>query len=386
MPLTWTIGTAIGPSLGAFLANPAVNYPAYFPPGSLCARFPYLLPNVVCAFLMLVSIVIAYLFLDETHPDMQSWDETVDSHHADVTTSLIQASAAAPAVDLAHDDSYGTFGTVTFEDEDKKDCARDSSTRKVYTHRVVMLTVALAIFTYHSMTFDVLLPLLCEDDRSAAIDMMASAGRLSGGLGFSTPATGFILSVNGMIALVVQAFVFPIAASKLGIWRLTVLLIVAHPIAYFVMPFLVVLPSNLVLTGLYTCLTLRSLLSILLYPLLLILIKEAAPSPSCLGRINGLAASAGAASRTLAAPIAGALYGLGSQIELTAIAWWFSAAIALVGTIQLFCCIGQSRMASAHLIIHDAASVMGDEDAVLFKDAVCVYVREETGPRRSSMG
>ena len=72
------------------------------------------------------------------------------------------------------------------------------------------------------------------------------------------------------------------------------------------------------------------------YPILLILIKEASPAPNCLGKINGLAASTGAACRTMAAPIAGFLYGVGIQIDLTALAWWASTVVALVGVAQAF--------------------------------------------------
>jgi hypothetical protein len=66
------------------------------------------------------------------------------------------------------------------------------------------------------------------------------------------------------------------------------------------------------------------------------LLKEASPSPSCLGKINGLAASTGAACRTLASPIAGILYGIGIDIDFTALAWWVSGAVAVIGAIQVF--------------------------------------------------
>lgn len=55
-----------------------------------------------------------------------------------------------------------------------------------------------------------------------------------------------------------------------------------------------------------------------------------------MGKINGLAASAGAACRTIAPPAAGYLYSTGTTIGCTAIAWWSSTTIALVGTSQLW--------------------------------------------------
>lgn len=145
-----------------------------------------------------------------------------------------------------------------------------------------------------------------------------------------------IVSINGVIALFVQAVVFPFAAATFGIYNLFIIVSVLHPVAYLMMPFLVQLPPSWVLPGLYICLTVRNLLSILAYPVLLILIKEATPSPRVLGQVNGLAASAGAACRTIAPPVSGYLYSLSSKVDFTGLAWCGSAVVAGVGAVQAF--------------------------------------------------
>lgn len=139
-----------------------------------------------------------------------------------------------------------------------------------------------------------------------------------------------------MIALFVQAVVFPFAAARFGIHRLFIIVSMLHPVAYLLMPYLVHLPPTWLIPGLYVCLTIRNLLSILAYPVLLILIKEATPSPRVLGQVNGLAASAGAACRTLAPPISGYLYTLGSRTDFTGLAWCGSAVVASIGALQAF--------------------------------------------------
>lgn len=143
------------------------------------------------------------------------------------------------------------------------------------------------------------------------------------------------MSVNGLIQLFIQGAVFPVLASYFGVWKLLVLVTICHPVAYFIVPFLPLLPESLLYTGIYSCLTIRSLTSIVAYPLLLIMIKEAAPSQNQLGKINGLAASTGAACRTMASPIAGLLYGLSIELHFTPLAWWASAVVALVGAMQI---------------------------------------------------
>lgn len=143
------------------------------------------------------------------------------------------------------------------------------------------------------------------------------------------------MAVNGAIALFIQAVVFPIAADKIGVFRLFIIVTVLHPIAYLLMPFLVWVPESLLYPAIYFNLTVRNIFSILVYPLLLIQIKEAAPR-SVLGKVNGFAASAGAACRMIAPPVAGYLYTIGSRVDCTALAWWGSAAAALIGTVQCF--------------------------------------------------
>ena len=102
-------------------------------------------------------------------------------------------------------------------------------------------------------------------------------------------------------------------------------------------PYLTFLPETLLYPGIWICLTVRNFTSILAYPLLLIVLKEASPSPLVLGKINGLAASAAAACRTVAPPFAGYLYGLGAQQGFTGLAFWGSGLVALGGSLQVFC-------------------------------------------------
>ena len=357
MPFVWSVGTILGPSIGGYFASPAQNFPDVFAHNGLFGRFPYLLPNVICAGLMTVSIVLAILFLEETHPDMQPWSNNDhsnnDCQHFRTESSVMttQATDNFPAVNL-RDESYGTFNDVSesaIEEEewnvkpDGTSCPAsvdaDSPPKpKVFTKRVIALTLALGIFTYHAMTFENLLPIYFQDDRGPSGDQqtmnLEGNGSFAGGLGLSVQKVGVIMSLNGVIALFVQGVIFPLVTSWLGIWKTFIVVAILHPLAYFIMPFLSFIPTDFLYYGIYLFLFFRNCLAILAYPVLLILLKEASPAPSCLGKINGLAASTGAACRTIASPVAGLLYGVGIKIDFTALAWWASALVALVGALQ----------------------------------------------------
>ncbi|KIV89554.1 hypothetical protein, variant 2 [Exophiala mesophila] len=347
MPFVWSVGTILGPAIGGLLASPANNYPAAFSPRGLFGQFPYLLPNLVCSVLMLVSILAGYLFLQETHPDFQAGADPNVHHTIAEQTHMIPAAGtnADSAIDLRRD-SYGTFNEVSLPRMEQWQVSPDGSSRPNsisektqpwLTRKVATLTIALALFTFHSMCYDHLLPIFFQDESVNQVSVLAASPvHIPGGLGLTVQTVGIIMAVNGVIALFMQAVVFPIAAEWLAIWRLFICVTILHPVAYFIVPYLALLPENLVLPGVYFCLTVRNLFAILVFPLLLILRKQASPSPSSLGRINGLAASAGAASRSVAPPAAGLLYGWGSKIGFMGLAYWGAGAVAVVGAIQLW--------------------------------------------------
>ncbi|OAQ63174.1 MFS transporter [Pochonia chlamydosporia 170] len=344
MPFVWSIGTIIGPCIGGTFADPHESWPVLFPKGGVFDRFPYLLPNLLCAALLLVSIVLGFFLLDETHPDMQPRVFMPADTYVSEETPLIETSDAMkrPAVDLRAE-TYGTLRSVGGEDEYDEVAGMYANEKfglmaKVWNKRVVGFIIALSIFTYHSMTYDHLMPIFFEDERaiSNGAASLSAIFNSSGGLGLSLRDVGMIMAVNGCIALFVQAVIFPIAAERVGVYKLFLIVTVLHPIVYAVVPLLILVPESLIFPSIYICLAIRNILSITLYPLLLILIKEATPTPSALGKVNGLAASAGAACRMIAPPVAGFLYTYGSKMNCTALAWYGSVIIAIIGSVQCF--------------------------------------------------
>lgn len=189
------------------------------------------------------------------------------------------------------------------------------------------------------MCYEHLLPIFLQDTRHEEFNILTDSSSLfhiQGGLGLETKTVGLIMSVNGIIALFIQAVIFPIVTDRLGVYHTFMLVTLLHPIAYLIVPYLVLLPSNLLFVGIYSCLTVRQFLSILDYPVLLIMLKQASPAPRYLGKINGLAASVGAACRTIAPPVAGLLYSKGRKIEFTGLAWYGAGVVAMFGMFQMF--------------------------------------------------
>ncbi len=343
MPFVWSIGTIIGPCIGGTFADPAESWPELFPRDGLFGRFPYLLPNLICAFLLLISIILGFFLLEETHPDMQPRVLLPADTYVSEETPLMETSDAMkrPAIDLRAE-TYGTLRETSEQRQEAIECEEKSLfCVPLWNKRVVGFIIALCIFTYHSMTYDHLMPIFFEDERASTLLSALKVGSSSpfyspGGLGLSLRQVGLIMAVNGGIALFVQAIIFPLAAERFGVYRLFIIVTVLHPIIYVIVPFLLYVPESMLFPAIYSCLAVRNIFSITLYPLLLILIKEAVPSWSGLGKVNGLAASAGAACRMIAPPIAGYLYTAGSKIDCTALAWYGSVVVAIAGSVQCF--------------------------------------------------
>ncbi|CAK7267161.1 hypothetical protein SEPCBS57363_002458 [Sporothrix epigloea] len=397
MPFVWSIGTIIGPAIGGTFADPHSSFPDLVPLGSLFDQFPYLLPNLLCALLLLISIVLGYFLLEETHPELQrpSGEQKTEHDHGDGQrssfvsdeTPLLETSDALkrPAVDLRAE-TYGTFRDredVAIATDITETSARGATAMhqekpaevSIFSRRILAVVLALAIFSYHSMVYDSTLPIFFEDDRVLPFPGTDPNNNYTGfsfnplyypgGLGLSLRAAGIIMAVNGAIALFVQAVVFPLAAAWLGVGRLFMIVTILHPLAYVVVPALLYVPQSLLYPAIYACLALRNLFAILVYPLLLILIKEATPSSSVLGTVNGMAASAGAACRMVAPPIAGYLYALGSRFECTALAWYGGAFVALIGALQCF------SVDRAPPVIHIESFPAADDSS---EDSVSIWI------------
>jgi len=61
----------LGPALGGALARPCVSYPSLFARNTIFDKFPFLLPNLVCAAILACGVTIGILFLEETHQDLK---------------------------------------------------------------------------------------------------------------------------------------------------------------------------------------------------------------------------------------------------------------------------------------------------------------------------
>ncbi|KAG8863379.1 hypothetical protein FRB96_008871 [Tulasnella sp. 330] len=66
--VTWSVGCVLGPIIGGYLSHPAERYPAIFGDVEFLARHPFFLPCFVSSSITLCSVIVAFVFLEETLP------------------------------------------------------------------------------------------------------------------------------------------------------------------------------------------------------------------------------------------------------------------------------------------------------------------------------
>lgn len=157
MPFVWSIGTIIGPAVGGTFANPVQGFPSLFPEYGFFAEYPWALPNLICAAIMLFSIVLSYFCLEETHPDLCANSSAPMQQGVVETAPMISAgcSSADPNIDLRRG-SYGTFNEIQVSTHDQwtvrpanssHSSISDQLVDKWFTWKIAMLVTALGIYT-----------------------------------------------------------------------------------------------------------------------------------------------------------------------------------------------------------------------------------------------
>lgn len=147
---------------------------------------------------------------------------------------------------------------------------------------------------------------------------------------------GIILSVQGIYQLFATVFLFPFVVKRIGTLHLFRLLAMTYFFLYFFTPYLVLLPDNLRMVGVYIAVVWRCTFSSMAYPSNAILLTNSAPTLQTLGTINGVAASTASLCRAFGPTITGALYAVGLSTGYSGLAWWCNGLVTIAGALFSF--------------------------------------------------
>ena len=161
MPFVWCLGSIVGPAMGGALAQPCESYPWLFWRDTIFDRFPFLLPNVVCVFVLVLGIVVGFLFLEETHPEKKlRRDHGLELGHWLVGkfwgSSRVQLSQEeeknvaedyfdVPPPEYRSNESSPRLGPVPDNDDIESQIKGQQDTPTVFTRQVVFNIIAYGI-------------------------------------------------------------------------------------------------------------------------------------------------------------------------------------------------------------------------------------------------
>lgn len=354
-----------GSALGGYASQPARFYPRFFSPDGLFGRYPYLLPNLIAAVCIFLAIIQASLFLEETNPRHNFEAACPEAEASDNEQDLIdertplqgrrksavdiiapgkrRLSYVSGSTPIPNEPSFdvrrASFASImsskpevhvvslesALEDADEDIRSETSEvSAKVLTKPVIMWIAAIALMCYHQMAFISVFPVFLLDSPHQLNKL-----DLTGGLGFTVHDVGHYMAVNSCISLFIQAFVLPAFLGKFGVWKSILWLTLFCPIIDVAMPFITAVPKPGV--AVYFAFALQAFCAIIIYPSLLITLKNVTPSRQALGKVNGLAVSASSGARTIAPPLIGIFYSTFGSAG----AWWSCAIFAAFAITEL---------------------------------------------------
>jgi hypothetical protein len=170
--------------------------------------------------------------------------------------------------------------------------------------------------------------------------------KFAAGLAFPPPTIGFAMAIIGFIGVALQFLLYPWANAKFGLMRSFRGSLFFFPLAYFLAPYIALLPSATsapdpasgwtVWLGISFVLFLQVAARTFALPATIILINNSSPHPSVLGTIHGVGQATSATFRTLGPMLAGYWFGVWIERGVVGMAWWITALVASVGCIASF--------------------------------------------------
>ena len=168
-----------------------------------------------------------------------------------------------------------------------------------------------------------------------------------GGFSLSSKSIGLMISLQGVCSMLTQLFLFPLVVRRYGSLKTFRFVVMSWPILYLIVPYTVLLPSNLRLPAIGFCLLWRIVGQVFAYPCNAILLTNSAPSMLVLGMINGAAASTASLCRAIGPAVAGVLHDWGNGLGYNGVVWWVAGIVSMAGAVEsLWMEEGQGRMTS----------------------------------------
>ncbi|KAL7799022.1 major facilitator superfamily domain-containing protein [Trichoderma ceciliae] len=343
LPMTFNIGVIIGPVLGGILSDPAGSYPSLFGNMDFFVKFPYATPNIVSSLFLFSAAVAVWLGLEETLDALG--DAPPDLGTRLGKRLLVRYRKRFGASPEAEGYSSVPGSDVELRGGDATPPTRKSTKRytrrlpfrRIFTRNVLVTLVAQFFLTFHVGTFNSLWFVFLSTPTSERETRLPFW--FTGGLGLQPRSVGMAMAILGVIGISMQLFLYPNISARLGTIRSWRFFLLFFPVAYFLVPYLSVVPSTTpppeskagILIWIAICFVLFFQVTgrTFALPCQVILVNNCSPHPSVLGTIHGLGQSVSSAARTIGPMVGGVVYGFGLNKGIIGLVWWGLSSVAV---------------------------------------------------------
>jgi hypothetical protein len=350
------------------LSDPIHQHPGIFGPGSLIGgkdgvwwmrHWPYALPNLVSACFLFSAALMLFLGLDETHEILRDRPDRGRQLGAWLLRTVFRRKDHLSYAQLATADEPDT--PVNAQDDIEMQSAREIKAqtirdrkklpiKRIFTKRVIITLLAHATLAFHVGTFNGLWFTFLstrrfdpENPQPPTHLYQSLPFSFTGGLALPPAKIGLALSILGGLGIIIQLFLYPRWTAIFGLVRSYRYSIMLFPLAYFLVPYLSILPSTtappnpadgpVVWIGIASVLLVQVMARTFALPATNILVNNNCPHPSVLGTFHGIAQSISSLSRTIGPAFAGWLYGRGLIWGVVGTGFWGLGAAAVVNNI-----------------------------------------------------
>ncbi|KAM3425179.1 hypothetical protein BST61_g7138 [Cercospora zeina] len=375
LPAAFNVANVAGPILAGLLVDPVVNLPGLFGKGSTFGgdvgvtwmkTHPYAAANLMSTVLLFMEAILVHYHLEETLPGKRSDVEPFDpiavvrkiyDQVVLMKSRGLQALQETQRESLLFGRDRSSIEMDRLSSAGNKEGTRPIQRllfRRIWTSNVLWTLLSIAIFDFHMGAFANLWILFLATPREFVPHSVGqdeplhprSAFKFAAGLAFPPPTIGFAMSIIGFIGVALQFLLYPWANGKFGLMRCFRMSLFLFPMAYYLAPYLALLPSTsappqaasgaIIWLGISLVIFLQVAARTFALPASIILLNNSSPHPSVLATIHGIGNACSATFRTIGPILAGYWYGIWTERGIVGMAWWMVATVAAVGCVASF--------------------------------------------------
>jgi hypothetical protein len=355
--------------MGGVMADPVGNYPSIFGGIKWMERFPYALPNLFSAVILLVAVTLVFFGLEETLESLRHKDDLgiwlgkklascyrrLRGRGGDNHTYHQVGTDTHNSIELETSPANSSFDHPRKQHPSEAKGPRYTQTlpfRRIFTRNVVFTLIAHGLLACHLGTFNniwfTFLSTPVYDEKNPPQPLPTSYRPhypfiFTGGLGLQPATVGLAMAILGVLGIATQLLIYPTLATRLGTVKSWRIFLCFFPLAYTLAPYLSQIPSSspppspksgpLIWISLCLVLCVQVAGRTFALPATTILVNNCSPHPSVLGTVHGLGQSVSAGMRTMGPILGGWMLGKGLGWGVVGLVWWGLGGVACAAVV-----------------------------------------------------